>query len=211
MDLAVTSPSSSGTTLALYSALHTLIFSVLQSSSSTPVANYLVESLFPALAAQPSGSETGVGAASLVANIIIDVVWQIDQGLEIGVVKYFNAANDASEKGMDVDSAADGDVVKSQGEWDTRSVEEVAKLEKEGRTRLAEMVKLLTVSTTRQYWEVKGNILRNSVAFQQANVISTSDCLERLESTFLALPPLALLGEHVHFNRIEVRARTALL
>lgn len=81
------------------------------------------------------------------ANIIIDVVWQIDQGLEIGVIKYFNAGNDASANGMHVDSSADGEVAKSSRGQNIRSAEEVAKLEKEGRTRLAEVVKLLTVRT----------------------------------------------------------------
>jgi hypothetical protein len=129
VQLASASSVAPNSTLAFYSALHTLVSSLLLPAPSHPplptLAQFFVESLVPALVAAGSPSET-------LADVLVDVVWQVDQQIDAGVVYH---------QPVDVAVAVDAGEIKA------------------GRLRIAELLKLLIVSpfSTRQEERLPAN------------------------------------------------------
>lgn len=159
--LVTIAPASSPAPLALYSAIHSLLFPLVSSTppSVSLVASYFSDSLFPALRA---AKDAVTDPAERVADVIIDVVWQIDQEIENGMLQYRTAASTLAEadapsgEEMDVDGAAGSKDAAGDGAEATASAESAAekellrqqqnkKQEREGRQRLAELVKILIV------------------------------------------------------------------
>lgn len=118
------------------------------------LSNFFVQSLFPLIQSRLDSTFT-----SKLQDGIIDIIWQLDQELDSGLLSLLNT--EATPTSITPEQA---------------------------RLKLAEFVKLL----------ISGEIL------------SKQDCKERLETLFLALPPLDLISNQPAFNRLEVRARTAL-
>lgn len=42
-------------------------------------------------------------------------------------------------------------------------------------------------------------------------MVSQDACVERLDAGFITLAPLGLVSDPIHFGRLEIRCRTALL
>ncbi|KAL8281053.1 hypothetical protein RQP46_006411 [Phenoliferia psychrophenolica] len=199
-------------TIALYSALFALISPLLEPSATQAdvqlVADYLSDSLFPALARATGTSDSDYTtlAVRATADILIDVLWQVDQDIDNGAVHYrertsqvaSTSAVTVEDAAMDVDQpTADGTVAPVLDDAATKAADDKRKAEahkarlevqKAARKRIADFVNLLMAS----------------------RALPTQACRERLESTFLALVPLALITDQAFFNRLEVRARTAL-
>lgn len=120
--LATESPSPEST-VRLCSALHALVSPLLLSTPDVPrLANFFSLDLFPGLIAV--ASDTSLVAR--VADVLLDVVWQLDQQIENSAVQYEGIVEggDAREKASEGRKAQDA----------------------EGRLRLAQFVKLLIVS-----------------------------------------------------------------
>lgn len=99
--------------LELYSALHALLSPLLLASPGAPldsfttavqrpklIASYLIDSLVPALHA----SEHPYGA-SAVADVLLDVVWQLDQQIDSGTLVW-SLTSAAHPSAMDVDDSS---------------------------------------------------------------------------------------------------------
>lgn len=86
--LATAEPQTTANTLAIYTALYTLVDSLL--SPAPPdidaLASYISNGLFPTLGESPDGPSQPILDAT--ADVFIDVVWQVDQQLENGALLY---------------------------------------------------------------------------------------------------------------------------
>lgn len=90
MDLASTSTFSSTSSVVLYTAIHSLLSSLLlptPPASVADIANFFAQSLLPAIReavvlSPPKNYVAMSHASRIVSDVIIDVVWQIDQSLD---------------------------------------------------------------------------------------------------------------------------------
>lgn len=160
------STSTSAATVALYSCMTALVLPILQAPNPR-VAEYLIQVLLPAL--HPTQEEVSytdeekaryIELKEQLADVLIDVVWQLEQEIDSGVLHPPQqapevAADTAEDQKMDVD--ADAAPVKTAEDLEaervsaerTRKAAELAQrdaTDKASRERLGEFVKTLVVS-----------------------------------------------------------------
>ncbi|GAA5828714.1 hypothetical protein JCM11251_005848 [Rhodosporidiobolus azoricus] len=182
--------------LLLSSAVHQLLaatFSPSASSSSqlpAQLAAFFHDSLFAALNAQngPTADDKAEQKAAL-ADTLIDVVWQLDQEVDVQVPLLLKKA-----KGVEIAPvpAAEGEAMEVDGGAAAAAAAQAADQKAVdaaiagARERLGAVVKQLIIV---------GDIPRQAA-------------LERLEHTLIRY--LGIVGDPITFSRLEVRARTAL-
>jgi hypothetical protein len=182
--------------LQLSSGLYSVALQLGREDGPAPaqLANFLATKLVPALESDQSRPSTSDGTSQdgsegkqVLEDGLIDVVWQVHQDLDNGLLEHLiptsvptSEAPPAEGEAMEVDGA-------------NKSEEEVAK---ERAARVAAVQTRLAQFTA---W-----------IEQKQNLVSAQACKERLEVTFLALPGLQLIPNAQNFFRREVQTRTAL-
>ncbi|KAI5476268.1 Tho2 protein [Pseudohyphozyma bogoriensis] len=201
VELASSAATSHAPSIPLYSAIRALLFTLADPAPDVArLAAYLSTSLIPALqlasSTSPPGTSKHSDSPKLLADVIIDVMWQIDQELDSGVLKYLQPAAPTAV------ASVEGDVkMEVEGAEGTKS--EDVKMDVDPVAVEAAMKQQVDKTRARL-----GELARKLI---DAGVLPAQDCLERFETAFLTMPSLGLIMQSsLGFSRLEVRARTAL-
>lgn len=138
--------------LNLYKILNSLILSILNTSSTNSsnitlpdLSNYFINSLYSNLNLIPSSSNNNYNL-TLLSDSLIDVIWQLDQDLESGLINCLIPVikNDSlQEEGMEIIETESSKEAKKKSNSDL-----IIKLERDARLKLSELVKRLTVRSS---------------------------------------------------------------
>ncbi|GAA5887200.1 hypothetical protein JCM5296_004560 [Sporobolomyces johnsonii] len=176
--------------LVLFSALHHLLVSLFDPIDSTrpqpdQLAAFFHDSLFAALDAAEGDADAKAERKALVADTLIDVVWQIDQEVENGglALRHRRTERAVPDQGLGEDKMEVEVAGTSTAADEQKRMQALAS---GGRQRLAKLVKQLI----------------------ENGVLPKAAVLERLDLTIIGL--LDYIGSAPVFGRLEVRQRTAL-
>ncbi|SCV72147.1 BQ2448_4841 [Microbotryum intermedium] len=187
----------------LLTSLHSLLLPLcsIEATLATAdtLANYLIHSLHPELAPEHY---------LRFSDVIIDVAWQFEQAIDNGCLP--NAALPTSAT-IAVAAAATGTAAEAAPTTDDANDQMQIDLDDlkvvEDAASIAQSLQRKRARQVQQARENVGSLLKQLCT---ANIISVDAVGERLDLVSLVVPTLGIISNVQHFQRHEIRSRTAL-